>query len=305
MTGFQNVSIVILSYNTKEITHTAVLRAHDSAKYYSQKSKAKTEIIVVDNASTDGTVELLKKSKLPIRLSVLKKNSGVSVGYNHGMKMSKYPLILLLNNDTYLNETTLLDSVNWFSKHPKADVVIGRLKDRNDKFGPYGGYLPTPGRTIRLFVGLDFLPLLGSKFKRIYNFGKIYQHDQELEWIPTCFFFLRRQVYTKTGGHDEKIFFYMDDIEWCQRINSAGFHIWTTPKITCVHLGGQSTPPVNGFRILLERQVAGMLYFHRKFYPRTETLVKLFIWLGIRFRSLFYLLKLDLGKSLAYLTVRI
>lgn len=280
-----NLTVVILSFNTKEITEKAIELALTSAKYCEENAKNSVDIIVVDNGSSDGSVEMIKK--FPVKLIALPENIGAARGYNEGMKSALGEYILLINNDTYLYEDTLFQAVSYAEKN-HCDVLTGRLAKSEDLYLPFGGFLPTPFRVIRWVCGFESLPL---PMKRIYvKDSHFFEKEQKLGWTPTCFLFITREVYEKTQGHDENMFFYMEDVEWCKRINDAGFTISYTPSFTIIHLGGKSTQDKWKALRLLQHQTSGLLYYINKHYPTTSLLVLSFMFLGYRLRSLFYFL---------------
>lgn len=282
-----NLSIIILSFNTLEITKIAIQKAIESARICQKKLGNKIEIIVVDNASGDGSSEMIKRKYPQVILRTLLKNMGTCVGNNEGMKIAKYPYILLINSDTYLFPGTLFNSVHWMDKHKYADVMIGKLyRGNNKQYFDYGGSLPTPFKTVRWLLGLESLPL---PMDRIYQKRKeLFKKERELGWIPTCFLFMRRNVFEKTGGHDENMFFYMEDVEFCKQIKDAGFSIYYTPQVSAVHLGGKSTVDKLKMKVLLQRQVDGLLYYQKKHHFKTLSLVKLFLFFGFKMRVFAY-----------------
>ncbi|HSW97233.1 MAG TPA: glycosyltransferase family 2 protein [Candidatus Saccharimonadales bacterium] len=286
----RNCSVIILSYNTKKITDTAIQKAKKAAIYSEKRLRNKNEIIVVDNGSTDGSVEMLAQKHPEVISIQLPKNVGVARGYNEGMKKAKGDYILLINNDTYLFKDTIYNAILYMEKNRNADVMYCRVVNRDKEFVPIGGHLPTPFKTIRWLLGGESIPLLRNYMKRLYTYND-YQKDFQIEWIPTCFFFMRKAVYQKTKGHDKNMFLYMEDVEFCKKINDEGFQIWFTPTFSAMHLGGQSSVEQMQSLFLLQKQIEGLLYYQKKHFLNTFRLVKTFVFLGLKLRSvLFYLL---------------
>lgn len=306
MNNSKNCSIVILSYNTKDITDTAIEKAKIAAAHAIDSLKNNVEIIVVDNASTDGTVEMIKKKHNDVKLIALKENKWVSGGYNEGMKAAKYQYILLMNNDTYLFQDSILNSINWMEKNKQASVVIARLYDKDKNFVSYAGALPTPLKTILWVLGVESLPFIKNKLQRIYKTKdeKSFQKDMQIGWIPTCFLFMRREVFEKTGGEDENIPLYMEDLDFCKSINDLGFQIWYTPSIEAIHLGGKSTKDLMKLQSLLQKQYDGVLYYQKKHHPKTTALVKAFIILGLKMRAFTYFLLGQTEMAKAYNAIK-
>ena len=297
------VSLVILNYNTRDITDKCIDLALKAVDYCKKNTKHTAEIIVVDNASSDGSAEMIKKKYPQIRLIVNPTNAGVSIGYNVGMRASKNAdFILLLNSDLYLEEDSIANSFNFMEANPDCDVMICKLFNAHHKFETYGGYLPTPKRTILWLLGFESIPFIKDRIEKIYGYNpELYKKDLQVEWAPTCFYFLKFAVFRETGGNDEKIFLYMDDLEWCKRIKDAGFKFMYTPKFTSTHLHGASTTKKFPKLYILQRQVQGIKYYQAKHHASTLGLVIFFLYVGFLARSLAYLLMGKRSASYNYL----
>src|SRR5258708_1225027 len=264
-------SIVILSYNVKDITDQCIQKAKIAASYSENKLSNRVKIIVVDNGSADGTVELIRRKHNDIIFLALPKNMGVAYGYNEGMRHVKPPYFLLINSDTLLNKSTIFDSLTYMNSNPECAVATGEINTPHEKFRGIGGYLPSPFKTIRWLLGIENISFFNRHVKRIYGDTRDYSKEQIVEWVPTCFFFCRKEVFTKTQGHDERMFLYMEDLEWCKRIHDKGMKIFYSPTISAVHLGGASTSKKSEvtYLFLLQRNIDGLRYYHKKHHFRT------------------------------------
>ncbi len=298
-------TIVVLSYNTREITESCLRRIALSAKNAQKALGAKTTTVVVDSASTDGSQTMVVTKFPSVRLVRLSKNKGPGPGYNAGMKLAKTPYILILNSDTYLAHDTLTKTLGHMQSHPDCDGLMCKKVDGTGQFEEYCGNIPTPARTIRWLLGMESLPILRDHISRIYGYpDSAYKKAFRIGWMPTFFFLMKREVYTKTGGHDENIFLYMDDVEWFKRIEDAGFKIWYTPIATVVHLGGSSTKKKNvGYHFLLANQVKSIAYMQKKHYPQEWWLVSIFLFLGLKVRAITHLLMGHVVLAHAYWSV--
>jgi GT2 family glycosyltransferase len=258
-----------------------------------------TDIIVVDSASSDGTQAMIKLKHPHANLLNFQKNVGPTVGYNAGMKSAKTPYILLLNSDTYIQKDTLISAVSFMEQHSDCDILTCRLLNADGSLNSYCGHLPTPFKTIRWLFGFESIPILRNFMSRIYGYNpETYIKNSLIEWAPSSFLFLRDKVYALTGGHDEHIFIYMDDVEWCQQIKNKGFSLWFSPEFSATHLGGSSTVNVFKNSIMLRWQMDGVKYFQQKYYPKTFWVVNFFIKIGLSLRAVFYYFtgKPDLAK---------
>jgi N-acetylglucosaminyl-diphospho-decaprenol L-rhamnosyltransferase len=281
-------SIVIVSYNTKDITDTCLTKAELASQHSHEILGNKTKIIVVDNASSDGTVDMIQTQHPTVDLVALSENLRFAKGNNIGLKRTQTPFILILNSDAYLEKETLVKILQYVQTHPDCDVLTCQLNFADGKLQTVGGYLPTPLRTIIWALGIDSLPLIKNVIHPIYmHTPSAYKTDRELEWCSGAFMLLKDEVYKKTGGFDENIYFYMEDVEFCRQIQDAGYKIIFTPDIAVTHLGGESSKAIKT-KEKLQRNINGMMYFMSKYYPRSLKFMKAALTIGMGLRMLFY-----------------
>ncbi len=296
----QDCAIIILSYNTKDVTDICLKKAKTAAVYSKKNLGNEIKIIVLDNNSQDGSSGMIKEKYPDIHSIFLKKNVGCSRGNNLAMKEADTPFVLLLNSDAYLNKDTLEKSLKYMANNQSCDVLCVRQIYQDGKNQPFGGSLPTPWRTIFWALGIESLPAIKYFINPIYQYTpSFFDKEQRMEWCSTAFFLARKKVYEKTGGFDNNLFFYMEDVEWCKRIKDNSFSICYTPSISIVHLGGFTSKKLSQI-VLLERHIEGMLYFHKIHYPRTLPCVSLFLFVGMLLRAVLYSLIGKSEKAIAY-----
>ena len=172
-----DLSVIILSYNTKEITGRCLNHLIAAKRYCEKKLNNNIEIIVIDNASKDGSVESIKQDFPNIKLFALGVNTGFSKGNNLGMKKTKKPYILLLNSDVYVSEDSLYKALAYFRVNLNCSVLGGRLTYTNGKLQPSAGSLPNPLNSIFWIFGLSgFHQRESSFFKKAHKVGWIWEH---------------------------------------------------------------------------------------------------------------------------------
>jgi GT2 family glycosyltransferase len=293
-------TVVILSFNTKDVTDECLRKTKQAAAYAQRELNNKTEIIVVDNGSIDDSVEMIQRKHPDVTLIALKKNVGYSCGNNLALKKASTPFILLLNSDTYIRENTLVQSISYMAKHPACDILSARLVYPDNSFQAHSGFLPTPFRTIRWAFLIESIPVIKNFIQPIYQYNpEFYKTERTLDWASTGFFFIRKSVYDRTGGFDERIFLYMEDVEWCQRIKNNELRIQYSPTIDVVHLGGFSSKKFPS-ATLLRRHIEGMAHFHSVHYPKTVHAVMGCVMTGMFLRAVFYSLTVQPTKASPY-----
>jgi GT2 family glycosyltransferase len=262
------VSVIIVSFNTLDITEKCLRHLVDS----NLKNK---EIIVVDNASSDGSAQMITQKFPEVKLIKSDKNLGFTGGNNLGLKQASGEFILLLNTDAFVQPDTLDKCLEIFSKHPDYDVLGCKLTFADGTFQPSAGYLPNPLNTFLWVWGVDVLPLFKQMIHSVHPQGSEFFKAREVGWITGAFMFMKRVVYEKTSGLDEHFFMYMEEIEWCKRIYQAGYKIWYEPSIEIVHLMGAS----NNFDLSQAyfKEMQGLIYFFKKHYPELAGFMKLLI----------------------------
>jgi len=242
-----NISIVILSFNTKELLKNCLESLKD----------LKVEIIVVDNGSTDGSLQLINSLKWPnLKIIANKKNLGYGAGNNQGIKIAQGDYILLLNSDTVVKDEAPLKMANFLKKHPQVGAVGCKLLNPNNSIQPSAG--PFPNLMISA-VMLFAEHWLGDLVRASFNKTK------EVDWVMGAALMVRHDVFQKADPMDEGIFMYMDEVEWCFRIKKAGYKVFFYPGAEVIHFFGGSSK--TGRRDPVLNIYRGLLYFYKKHYP--------------------------------------
>ncbi len=246
------LSIIILSYNTKNLTFSCIRSVID--QYKKNIENREVEIIVVDNASIDGTVQKLKKLN-GIKLIQNKKNFGFSKGNNIGAKIALGKYLLFLNSDTQVKDRGFFEMIKFLDDNPKIGILGAKLLNRN------GESQKSAGKFYNLFI--LFLSLLGLE-----RFGIVKKSPSEIkkvDWVSGASLMIRKDLFKRLKGFDERIFMYMEDVELCFRAKKLGFLTYFFPKIKLIHweMGSSSRT----FSIL--NIYKGTLHFYKK-HARAE-----------------------------------
>lgn len=235
-----DLAIVIVNYNTEKITRNCL----DSI-YSAAAPKDGLQVVVVDNASKDGSVAMLRKyAKKQPNLVIIesKTNLGFAKGNNIGVDASDARHILFLNSDTVVKRFSLVKPLKYLKAHPKVGAVTIRLylKDGSIDYDNHRGF-PTPWTSISKFSGLASL-FPKSTFFNNYHLG--FRNLDKIHQIPLAagsFLMMPTKLFRQIGMWDEKYFFYGEDIDLCYRINQAGYKIIYYPKVSTIHLRGASS----------------------------------------------------------------
>jgi|SRR3989344_3455340 len=286
-----DLSVIILSYNTRDITDKCLSRLQVAVDRL-EKMGSKAEVIVLDNASSDGSVEIIKKNHPWATLIESKENTGYSKGNNIAVKRAKYPLILFLNSDVFVEDDTLVRSLEYFSNH-NCDVLGVKLVYENGKLQPSAGDLPNPINSIFWILGLGKIATFHPKSPQFFS------KEKKVGWVMGAFLLIKKEIFVKLGGFDEKIFMYMDEVDLCKRMNSHGLKVCFTPSIVVTHLHRASSK--ENPEIAFSKEIKGISYFLKKYYSNSYFLVKLILILGLILRIVTFSLIGQTKRAKAYL----
>lgn len=280
-----DVSVVLVNFNTKDLLLSCIRSVQEHIK------STKYEIIAVDNASTDGSLEALKKLK-NIKLIVNKENLGFAGANNQGIRAAEGKYVLLLNSDTLISDNVVGEMSKWMDSNRKVGIATCALKNRDNSFQGTGGYFPTLGRvfswmTIQDIPGVDKLikPFHPMKNKAIVKGMEFYKKEKELDWVTGAFFFVRKEVFEQVGLLDESYFMYVEEVDFCYRAKKKGWRVWYLPGWSIVHYGGASG--TKEMSVLSEYQ--GIKMFYQKHYPKWQYFfLRVFLKIGAIWRMFLF-----------------
>ncbi|MCD6201492.1 MAG: glycosyltransferase [Bacteroidales bacterium] len=274
-----DISIVIVSFNVRYFLESCLYSV------YRAMEGIDGEVIVVDNASVDGTLPMLSKKFPEITLISNKENVGFSKACNQGIAIASGRYVLLLNPDTLIEETTLIKSIRFLDKHPDAGALGVKMIDGKGNFLPESKRaLPTPMVAFYKIFGLSSLFPHSPTFNRYY-LGHLDENvTHSVEVLTGAFMMLRKEVLDKTGGLDEDYFMYGEDVDLSYRITQAGYRNYYYPETTIVHYKGESTKKGSLNYVILFYKA--MLIFAGKHFSRQRAgLISLLIRPAIYIRA--------------------
>lgn len=278
MTKPVDLSIIIVSFNTKDVT-LACLNS-----LYQFTSGFDLEVIVVDNASTDNSAEMLSKfeSRHPnFKLIRSTTNIGFGPANNLGAKEATGNYLLFLNSDTLFVENNLPHCLEAVKKDKNIGVYSCNLTNRDGSHQPSGGYFPNLFRLFAWQFFIDDIPPFSSLIKSIHPHASRKQPD----WVTGAFMLIKAKIFWEAGGFDEKIFMYTEELELCYRIKKLGKTVVHDSRTSIIHLGGAS----GGSYLAITAEVAGMLYFWQKHLPCWQLpVVKLIFFVGSLLRYVIF-----------------
>jgi hypothetical protein len=263
------VSVIIVSWNVRD----DLLRCINALLSRQVSGGLAIEVIVVDNASHDGTPQAL--SNLPVSLISSSENLGYGKANNIGLRAARGKHLLILNPDTIPQAGMLEPLVTFAECNPRAGIVAPRLLNRDGTTQPAAFTFPTlPMAAIDLFPLPQVVPgrirawLSNSSINGRYRQETMATKPFRIDHPLGACFLIRRQAYEQCGGFDEQIFIYSEEIDLSIRYARAGWQCWQLPASRVVHLGGKSTHQMPE-RMFVELW-RSRLYLYAKHYSRAQ-----------------------------------
>jgi GT2 family glycosyltransferase len=253
-----DLAVLIVSYNTRADLESCLesLTARPPAIPHS--------VIVIDNASADGSVELVRKRWPRVRLIPLSANVGFARANNIGFRETRSELVLLLNSDTIVPPGAIDRLVAEFRARPDAGVLGPRL------VGGHGQPELSFGRTISPWAELKQKLTLRLYERRIQAAARWVaaqtSRPQVVDWVSGACLLVRRADAEAVGLLDERYFMYCEDVDFCAAIRSLGREVWFTPAVSIVHLRGRSA--ATGRAAVEAAYRRSQLAFYEKHHPK-------------------------------------
>jgi GT2 family glycosyltransferase len=244
-----DISILIVSWNVRDLLRQCLASVASSKFQVTDWDNLKPETvqletIVVDNASSDGTVEMLRTEFPHVRVIANTENVGFTRANNQALAIAQGRYFFLLNPDTELHPNALQTLYAYAETHPEVGIIGPRLF--------YGDGTPQSSR--RRFPTLATAFLESTKlqqwFPRNRVLARYYVLDtrddetQDVDWVTGAAMFVRRAVYEHIGGLDEAFFMYSEELDWCYRAKRAGWRIVYLPTAQVIHHEGKSSEQV-------------------------------------------------------------
>ncbi len=257
-----DLSVVIVSYNTQKLLSDCLSSVGRSLK----GSGVDTEVIVVDNVSTDGTREMLKKKFPWVKTIYNSENVGFGRANNQGIQKAKGEYIFLLNSDTIILDSAIAKLLSFARQHPKTFV---------------GPKLLNPDRSVQTSCGPFFT--LGVVFAALFLKGDRIGltrwspgKSRRVDWVSGAALMGPRKIFLDDLLFDEKIFLYMEEIDLLYRARKKGFRTLFYPRSVIVHIGSASSPTQKRGPVL--HIYRGLKYFYAKHHaPWQMTILRFFL----------------------------
>ncbi|OGD63308.1 hypothetical protein A2160_02335 [Candidatus Beckwithbacteria bacterium RBG_13_42_9] len=300
------LSIIIPSFNTKELLKRCL------NSIFKETFKVSFEVIVVDNNSKDGSIEMVKKDFPQVRFIQLKENIGYGKANNMGARKSQGKWLLFLNSDTQILDRAIDKIFKQVSSdkfhQPKADqpmaeatsLAVGcQLLNVDGSIQPSAGYFPTLCRVWQTMIFIDDLPFIRDLLRPYQQTRKsFYIKKHEVDWVTGAFLIVKKDDFETVGGFDESYFMYAEEVDFCFRLKQNGVKVLYLPIGKVVHKKGGSS--INGFEAAIIGEYKGLISFFKKYKPKWQlTVLKIGMVFGALLRIVLFGI-IDWRKGVAY-----
>lgn len=267
------LSVIVVSWNVSKLLNTCL----ETLKRDIENIDA--EVFVVDNASADDSVEMVRREHPWVQLIANESNLGFAKANNQALKLAKGDFILLLNPDTEVRAGAIPHLISFLEDHAEAAIVAPQLINTDGSIQRSCRAFPTFTAMLYELLGLSKLfpdnPLFGSYKMLDFEHNELREVDQP---EGACLL-LRRAVIDQVGSLDEGFFMLFEEVDWCYRIKQAGWQIWFDPQSKVVHHYGQSIKQVKARMILSSHR--GLYRFWSKHYAHGRWYLGGFVYFGL------------------------
>ncbi|MFQ5577512.1 MAG: glycosyltransferase family 2 protein [Anaerolineae bacterium] len=260
------LSIVIINWNTQEL----LARCLDSV--YANPPAIPFEVLVVDNASTDGSATMVQRRFPQVRLMVNDDNVGFAQANNQAIRHSKGDYVLLLNSDTKVKPHALNRLLDFLKAHPQAGAVGARILNPDGSLQTSCYPRPTLAREFWRLFHLDTFYPYGSYAMANWDAGA----SRTVDALLGACILLRRTALEQVGALDEDYFMYSEEVDLCYRLQKGGWSLYWVPEAEIIHYGGQSTKQVAA-EMFMQLYRSKLLFFRKHYGRPAAQLYKLII----------------------------
>lgn len=256
------MAVAVISYDTREqlAACLATIDPHQGSR----------EVVVVDNGSQDGSVEMVRARFPWVTLRVSPSNRGYGSAANQAFALCRADYVLLLNSDTLLADGTVPALASYLDGHPRVGIVGPRLlnPDRSLQCScyPFPSPLNELLRWTSLGVVVGHLPGLRERYLPTSS----HRFARPADWVVGAALAIRRKAFETVGGFDESFFMYSEEVDLCYRLRQAGWETHFAPVTEVVHMGGASTARYRG--AMAAQLFASLEQFYRRHYPHSRRL---------------------------------
>jgi N-acetylglucosaminyl-diphospho-decaprenol L-rhamnosyltransferase len=277
-----DVSVIVVAYEARDL----LLRCLAALDADARTATSNRELIVVDNASTDGTADALRAQRPDVKLVALDRNLGFGAGNNRGLAEASGRFVFLLNSDAFVDVGCIDELVRFCGAHARCGAVGPRLRFEDGRLQRSCRGYPSVYRLATEYLFLRKLAPRSTLLNAFYCGGFDHDLPRRVDWLTGAAVLLRREALDAAGGgFDEAFFLYSEEVDLLRRVGDAGWETWFDPSAGAVHVWGGSTrrDPGPTFR---EQLRSHLRYLHKHEGPAAARRGRVVLLAGLRLRGL-------------------
>lgn len=252
----KNISVIIVSWNARAYLRDCLISLRETS------AEVVCQIIVVDNASNDGSPEMVAAEFPEVCLIQTGANLGFARANNLGIKQASGSYLAFVNSDVVIHQGCFNFLLECLESNPNVGLVGPEVFGGDGKVQPTCRRLPTLWSTAVRALALDTVLPRHSQFSQQEVTGKDERSPQEVDVLSGCFWLARREAVDQVGGLDERFFFYAEDVDWCKRFRDGRWKVMFVPAAHAIHFGGGSSANAP-FRYSIELLRANLIYWKK------------------------------------------
>jgi N-acetylglucosaminyl-diphospho-decaprenol L-rhamnosyltransferase len=261
--GNPDLTVIVVNYNTAHLLDR-MISALESAR-----GKLVVQLIIIDNASRDSSVSLIRCRHPEVDLIINDVNVGFGRANNQALPLIRGKFILLLNTDAFVSEETLSKTVHYMESNPRCGILGVRLVGEDGTLQPSCRYFPTPWND---FVASSGLQKIFSSTRLVDDMAWDHKSIRECDWVPGCYYLMRQALVDQIGLFDPRYFLYFEEVDHCRSARDAGWSVIFYPLTSVVHIGGESAKTegviTRSGRQISELEIESKMLFFRKHHGR-------------------------------------
>lgn len=257
----RDISVILVSYNSINTTRKALDCLYSSSQYPDMK------VVMVDNASTDQSADIIRREYPAIHLVENRENVGFGRANNQALAHIDSKYVLLLNTDAFVEPDSIEKTLKFMDENPGCGILGVRLVGRDGTLQPSCRYFPTPWK---IFLERSGLKRFFRRSQLVDDLSWDHTTVRDCDWVPGCYLLIRKEVIDQVGLFDPRYFLYYEEVDLCFAAKKAGWAVTFFPHTAVVHLGGESAKSAGevtkvGSQIEALQIESELLYFRKNF----------------------------------------
>jgi GT2 family glycosyltransferase len=272
------VSIIVVTHNNRELVGPCVRAIFNSLE------AVRAEVLLVDNASSDGTMQELARCELPVRSIELRQNVGFARAVNRALEEARGSYVVLVNSDAFPDRGCIERLVEALERRPRAGIVGAKLRYPSGRLQPSAGTFPSLRGSLWVALFLHRFPGLSRLGIGYLASASLYVRPRRVDWVSAALCAARAEL----GPLPDSSFMYGEDVEWAAAGRAAGWEVWLEPAATAIHMSRASVDASQQPGFAQRRRVQFELAWFARRRPSVRLVARVALLIHASLRLLLY-----------------